>query len=101
MSLEHIDLDQIQDVEQAKQAIVRLFNLVEDLQTTVRQLQAENQRLRDENNRLKGEQGKPHIKPSKHSQGSGQSRDHSSEAERRKPPIRIPVFYLQTRIAPR
>lgn len=85
MSLEHIDLEQIQDVEQAKQAIVRLFNLVEDLQTTVRQLQVENQRLRDENNRLKGEQGKPDIKPNKHRQGAGQRRDHSSEAERRKP----------------
>ena len=83
MALEHIDLGQIQDVEQAKQAIVRLFNLVEDLQTTVRQLQAENQRLRDENNRLKGEKGKPHIKPNKHSKGASQ--DHSSEAERRKP----------------
>lgn len=85
MALEHVDLDQIQDVAQAKQAIVRLFNLVEDLQTTVRQLQAENQRLRDENNRLKGEQGKPNIKPNKHGKGAGQRSQHSSEAERRKP----------------
>jgi regulator of replication initiation timing len=85
MSLEQIDLDQIQDVEQAKQAIVRLFNLVEDLQTTVRQLQAEVQRLRDENNRLKGEKGKPNIKPNKHGKGPSQSSDHSSEVERRKP----------------
>jgi regulator of replication initiation timing len=85
MSLEHIDLDQIQDVEQAKKAIVMLFNLVEDLQMTVRELQAEVQRLRDENNRLKGEQGKPNIKPNKHSKGPGQSSDHSSEAERLKP----------------
>jgi regulator of replication initiation timing len=43
-------------------AIVQLFNLIEDQQTTIRQLQEENQRLRDENNRLKGEQGKPDIK---------------------------------------
>jgi Transposase IS66 family len=85
MSLEHIDLDQIQDVEQAKKAIVLLFNLVEDLQTTVRQLQAEVQRLRDENNRLKGEQGKPNIKPNQHGQGPGQGSKHSSEAERRTP----------------
>lgn len=85
MAFEHVDLAQIQDVEQAKQAIVRLFNLVEDLQTTVRQLQAENQRLRDEVNRLKGEQGKPNIKPNKHGKGSGQGRKHSSEIERRKP----------------
>jgi regulator of replication initiation timing len=85
MSLEQIDLDQIQDVAQAKQAIVRLFNLIEDLQTTVRQLQAEVQRLRDENNRLKGEKGKPNIKPNQHGKGPGQSSDHSSEAERHKP----------------
>ena len=85
MALEHIDLDQIQDVEQAKQAIVRLFNLIEDLQTTVRQLQAEVQRLRDENNRLKGEKGKPNIKPSKHGKGPGQGSDQSSETERHKP----------------
>ena len=83
MALEHIDLDQIQDVEQAKKAIGLLFNLVEDLQTTVRQLQAEVQRLRDENNRLKGEKGKPNIKPNKH--GKGPASDYSSEAERRKP----------------
>lgn len=85
MPLPHMDLDEIQDVEQAKQAIVRLFNLVEDLQTTVRQLQVENQRLRDEVNRLKGEKGKPNIKPNKHGQGPDQGSDHSSEAERRKP----------------
>jgi regulator of replication initiation timing len=85
MSLEHIDLDQIKDVAQAKKAIVMLFNLVEDLQTTVRQLQAEVQRLRDENNRLKGEKGKPNIKPNQHGKEPGQGSDHSSEAERHKP----------------
>ena len=85
MALEHIDLDQIQEVEQAKRAIVMLFNLVEDLQTTVRQLQTEVQRLRDENKRLKGEQGKPNLKPNKHGKGPSQGGDHSSEAERRKP----------------
>jgi len=72
MSLEHIDLDQIQDVAQAKRAIVGLLNLVEDLQATVRELQGEVQRLRDENNRLKGEQGKPNIKPNK--PGKGQAK---------------------------
>ena len=65
LALEQIDLDQIQDVAQAKRAIVLLFNLVEDLQVTIRELQAENQRLRDENNRLKGEQGKPNFKPNR------------------------------------
>lgn len=81
MGLEQIDLDQIQDVEQAKRAIAMLFNLLEEMQTTVRQLQVENQRLRDENNRLKGEKGKPTIKPDKH---AGKGSNHSSEAERRK-----------------
>jgi len=79
-----IDLHDIQNLEQARQAIVRLFNLIEDLQTTIRQLQEENQRLRDENNRLKGEQGKPDIKPNKHRNPPVQV-DHSSEAERHKP----------------
>lgn len=55
-ALEQIDLNSIQDVDAARRAIVLLFNLVEDLQVTIRELQAENQRLRDENNRLKGEQ---------------------------------------------
>ena len=84
MSFEQIDLNQIHD-EQAKRAIVLLFNLIEDLQATVRQLQEENQRLRDENNRLKGEQGKPNIKPNKRGPGPGQGNNHSSESERRKP----------------
>lgn len=63
--LAQLDLDSIQDLTGARRAIVQLFNLVEDLQTTVRALQTENQRLRDENNRLKGEQGKPDIKANK------------------------------------
>lgn len=82
--LAQIDLDSIQDLAGARRAIVQLFNLTEDLQTTIRQLQAENQRLRDENKRLKGEQGQPDIKPNKPPTLPGAS-DHSSEAERRKP----------------
>jgi regulator of replication initiation timing len=85
VSFEQIDLDQIQDVERAKGAIVGLLNSVEDLQATVRQLQAENQRLRDEINHLKGEQGKPDIKPNRRGKQPGPGNDHSSEAERRKP----------------
>jgi len=80
-TLAQIDLDGIQDLAGARRAIAQLFNLTEDLQTTIRQLRDENQRLRDENNRLKGEQGKPDIKPNK----PPVSNDHSSEAERRKP----------------
>lgn len=41
-AFEQIDLNNIQDVAGARQAIVRLFNLIEDQQATIRQLQAEN-----------------------------------------------------------
>ncbi|MCX6031198.1 MAG: transposase [Chloroflexi bacterium] len=82
--LAQIDLDGIQDLAGARRAITQLFNLTEDLQTTIHQLQAENQRLRDENNRLKGEQGRPDIKPNK-PPAPPASTAHSSEAERRQP----------------
>jgi hypothetical protein len=85
VSFEQLDLDQIQDVAQAKRAIVGLLNLVEDLQATVRELQAEVQRLCDEINRLKGEQGKPDIGPNRRGKQPGPGTNHSSEAERRKP----------------
>lgn len=71
----------IQDLEGARQAIVELLNLVEELKSENQALREEVQRLRDENNRLKGEQGKPDIKPSRPKQGQG---DHSSEKERRR-----------------
>ena len=80
--LEDFDLNNIQD-ENARQAILRLFNLIEDLAVENRKLREENQRLRDENNRLKGEQGKPNIRPSKKTVGS--QVDYSSERERYKP----------------
>ena len=80
--IEDLDLNSIQD-ENARQAILRLFDLIEDLAAENRKLREENQRLRDENNRLKGEQGKPDIKPSKKSGGS--QSDYSSERERYKP----------------
>ena len=87
MLLDQLDLDQIQDVAQAKQAVVGLLNLVEALQATVRELQAEVQRLRDENNHLKGEQGRPDFKPNRGGKQPGPGPDHSSEAERRKPQV--------------
>ncbi len=59
MLLENLDLNSIHNVEQARSAIIMLFNLIEDLKAENRKLQEENQRLRDENNRLKGEQSLP------------------------------------------
>ena len=61
--LESFDPDQIQDIEGARQAIVMLLNLVEELKSENQELREQNQRLRDEINRLKGERGKPNIKP--------------------------------------
>ncbi|MFN8458212.1 MAG: transposase [Anaerolineae bacterium] len=72
------DPTQIQD-EGARQAIIKLLNLVEELKRENTALREEVQRLRDENNHLKGEQGKPTIKP-----GPKPSK-HSSETERRQP----------------
>ena len=63
--LDQFDPNDIQDIEGARQAILYLLNLVEEVVSENRELREENQRLRDENNRLKGEQGKPKIKPSK------------------------------------
>jgi regulator of replication initiation timing len=76
----NIDVNSLGD-ENIRQAIILLYNLVEDLSSTIRELQEENQRLRDENNRLKGEQPKPNIRPSK---GGGREQGNiSSEAERK------------------
>jgi len=83
-AFEQIDLNSLQDVAGARQAIGLLFNLIEDQQALIRDLQAENQRLRDEINRLKGEQGKPDIQPNKPPEPPAAS-DHSSETERRQP----------------
>ena len=69
--------------EGARQAIIQLLDLVEELLSETRELREENQRLRDENNRLKGEQGKPQIKASK-KPGTTRTSDHSSEQARRR-----------------
>lgn len=76
-----LDLNSIQD-EKARQCIIQLMNIVEELSAALRASQNEVQRLRDEVNRLKGEQGKPDIKSNKQSK---ESNDHSSEKERHKP----------------
>lgn len=85
MLIENIDPNEIQDIEGARQAIVLLLNLVEELMADNRALREENQRLRDEINRLKGEQGKPDIKASKPKSSPATSVDYSSEQERHKP----------------
>jgi hypothetical protein len=78
--LDDLDLTGIQD-ERARQLIVRLLNLLEDVTADLRDAQAENQRLRDEIARLKGEPGKPAIKPNT---PKSPPTNHSSERERRK-----------------
>ena len=82
--LELFDPNDIQNLEQARQAIIEVLNLVEDLVAENRKQREEIQRLRDENNRLKGEQGKPKVKPRRKPPESTPS-DHSSEQERRTP----------------
>jgi regulator of replication initiation timing len=74
------DPNQIQD-DNARQAIIQLLNLVEELKSENETLREEVQRLRDENNRLKGEQGQPEVKPNK----AKKKQNHSSEKERRRP----------------
>jgi hypothetical protein len=86
------DPNSIQDLEGARQAIVMVLNLVEDLKTENENLRFENQRLRDEIHRLKGEGGKPEILPNR--KQKKETVDHSSESERRtlkrKPELSLP-----------
>lgn len=77
--LNHLDIERIQDLDEAREAIRELLNLLESLQEENQELKKINQQLRDELQRLKGEQGKPHIKPP--SKGGG---NFSSEKERKK-----------------
>jgi len=62
--LEGFDPNSIAD-ERARQCIIQLLNLIEELQMENRELRAEVQRLGDEINRLKREQGRPVTKPNK------------------------------------
>ncbi|MFQ5835675.1 MAG: hypothetical protein ACE5HR_07120 [bacterium] len=77
--LNDLDINNIQDIHEARNHIVKLLNLVETLNQEILELKKQIQQLRDENNQLKGEQGKPTIKPNK------KNPDHSSEKERRRP----------------
>ena len=80
--LDDLNPDLIQDVAGARQALILVLNIVEELKQENAALREENQRLRDEINRLKGEQGKPTIKASK------KTDDHSSEKERQQKRVR-------------
>jgi regulator of replication initiation timing len=77
--LNDLDINNIQDIHDARNHIVKLLNVVETMNQEILELKKQIQQLRDENNQLKGEQGKPKIKPNK------KNPDHSSEKERRRP----------------
>ena len=83
--LEDLNLNESQNSDQLRAAIVRLLNLVEELSADNQALRTEVQRLRDENNRLKGEQGKPTFKPNQPKKSGSAAVDHSSESRRHKP----------------
>jgi hypothetical protein len=78
--LQTIDPKEIVD-NNVRQTVELLLNLIEQLNSKVKDLEAENQKLLSEKNRLKGEQGKPDIKPNL----KGFKKDHSSEKERKTP----------------
>ena len=79
--VEHINPQEINDLEGARQALGHLLNLVEEMKAENEKLRTKIQDLRDEISRLKGEQGKPDVKASR----KGKKDDHSSEKERREP----------------
>jgi hypothetical protein len=79
--LEDLDLHSIADA-QARELVIQLLNVLEDVRADLRAAQAEIQRLRNEINRLKGEQGQPAIKPNT---PQPPPKDLSSEQERRTP----------------
>jgi hypothetical protein len=79
--LPDFDPDQITHLDDARQALWRLLNLIETLKQENEILHSQVQHLRDEVNRLKGEQGKPDLPGSKRKPGG----DHSSERERHRP----------------
>lgn len=78
--LKDFDISAIIDLDSARDAIVKLLNLIEVLQQENQELKHLNQLLRDELRRLKGEQGKPDIKPSRKDTGN---KNVSSEKERK------------------
>lgn len=79
--LKDIDINVTADLDEARDIIRKLLNLIEALQQEIQEFKRINQQLRDENHRLKGEQGKPDIKPS--TKGA-KNKNFSSEKERKK-----------------
>lgn len=77
--LKDFDINDIQDLHEARDWIVKLLNIIETLNQENLELKTQLQQVRDENNRLKGEQPKPKIKPNK------ENSNHSSEKERNSP----------------
>lgn len=63
--LSDFDVNNIQDAPAARDAIVMLLNMIENIKQENQELKEQNQCLKDEINRLKGEQGKPKVKPNK------------------------------------
>lgn len=59
------DLESLNLSPEAREVVIELMNIVEEVTSENRDLRAKVQQLRDENNRLKGEQAKPNIKANK------------------------------------
>lgn len=84
-AIENFDLNQIQDLETARQTIVMLLNLIEDLDADNRTLREEIQRLREVIARLQGVTSKPEIKANQTTDNKPIHSNHSSEQERHQP----------------
>ena len=63
----YLDLESLDLTPEAREVIMYLLNIVEEVKSENRDLRVKVQQLSDENNRLKGEQAKPNIKPNKKS----------------------------------
>ena len=76
-----IDIDKIDTVEDARNIIVEMVNIIESFyKEKIEQKQTE-QDLRDEINRLKGEQGKPVVKANKESPKNISSKKETKETK--------------------
>jgi hypothetical protein len=83
--LSDFNINSLHEMPAAKDAIVMLLNIVENVKQENQLLKKEIQCLKDEINRLKKEQGKPEIKPNKPDDDKCRnSTNHSSEKERSK-----------------